>query len=158
MSTHPIPLHGAATAARRGPRPQLTTRVAVLLARHRLDHDLAAGTAPACTPAHALRADQLAAARTREELATALDSVVVTAQRPPAALSAAAPLRRRAIRDERAALEQLARRLRDPRPVRARGVALTRDLLTDGAGPLYAGAPAGVIGHAARRALHHLEH
>jgi hypothetical protein len=157
MSTHPIPLRGAAAASRRGPRPQLTTRVAVLLARHRLDRDLAAGTAPACTPAHALRADQLAAAHTREELAEALESVVLTAQRPPAALTAAAPLRRDAIVADRSALEQLARRLRAPRPVRARGVALTRRLLTDGAGPLYAGGDASVA-QAARRALHHLEH
>lgn len=157
MSTHPIPLHRGAQL-RPGPRPQLTTRVAALLSRARLDRELAAGIAPACTPTHTLRADQLVAAPTRAVLADALDAVIATAVRPPAPLSAAAPLRRAAVLEERAALEQLAARLRDPAPVRARGVALTRRLLTDGAGPLYAGDAAGAIRHDARRALHHLEH
>jgi hypothetical protein len=41
------------------------------------------------------------------------------------------------VKETRPELERLARRLADPDPVDARGVALTKALLSDGAGPLY---------------------
>ncbi len=41
------------------------------------------------------------------------------------------------VKEARPELERLARRLADPDPVDARGVALTKALLSDGAGPLY---------------------
>jgi hypothetical protein len=41
------------------------------------------------------------------------------------------------VKEARPELERLARRLADPDPVDARGVALTTALLSDGAGPLY---------------------
>lgn len=41
------------------------------------------------------------------------------------------------LKEARPELERLARRLADPDPVDARGVALTKALLSDGAGPLY---------------------
>jgi hypothetical protein len=42
-----------------------------------------------------------------------------------------------AVRDSRADLHELDEGLREPRPLYARGVAIVRELLTDGAGPLY---------------------
>ena len=41
------------------------------------------------------------------------------------------------VKEVRPELERLARRLADPDPVDGRGVALTKALLSDGAGPLY---------------------
>jgi hypothetical protein len=54
-------------------------------------------------------------------------------------------------------LERLAARLADGRPVEERGVALTRELLADGAGPLYWYASSEDLGARVRHALTALE-
>ena len=61
------------------------------------------------------------------------------------------------VKEARPELERLARRLADPDPVDARGVALTKALLSDGAGPLYWARSPESLGARLREALAALE-
>jgi hypothetical protein len=61
------------------------------------------------------------------------------------------------VKEARPELERLARRLADPDPVDARGVALTKALLSDGAGPLYWARSPESLGARLREALGALE-
>ena len=126
---------------RPGPRrktagPSLALRIETYARRWSLDHRLALGERPDNELALALRARQLMSDKTRRALARSLRRSVRIAQEPPR--WGAAPLDRRAVRDARQLLIELAVRLTDPAPVGTRGVALISDLLTDGASPLYA--------------------
>jgi hypothetical protein len=77
--------------------------------------------------------------RRRARLASALEAAVEKAEHPAPAVSSAVPVRRTAVRGARSELLDLAERLRQPRPVDPAGVRLARELLTDGASPLYVG-------------------
>ena len=114
-------------------RASLALRLRVYLARGRLDRQLAAAHSFDSDEALALRAHQLTREATRRSLAESLRSAVAQADRiaPHRALSAAV-IRRDAVRADREMLLGLAERLETGAPVSARGVALTRVLLTDG--------------------------
>lgn len=124
------------------PRPILWLHV--LARRGRLDRILAAGHPLAESPPLAMRAQQLTEARARARLAGALYDAVQSIEQPAFARMRGpqVPVDADAVRACGAELRALAHALTDPHP-RARGVALARNLLTDGTGPLYGGGAAG---------------
>ncbi len=91
--------------------------------------------------------------RARRRLAEDLERAVVRAEQRTAPFTAAIPVAREAAGDARSALLDLGERLRAPRPVDPEGVRLARELLLDGAGPLYVTCWRGDLRLAARRAL-----
>ena len=134
-----------------------TDRFAPLLAHlraARIDQQLAAGTESWHTPVHAARARQLTSERTRRSLARSLERLVEQAEEPPRLARAAIVFPNRArVREARPLMLTLAARLRDRAPVTPYAMAALRDLLTDGAGPVYTrGDP-----DALRRRLHAIE-
>jgi hypothetical protein len=115
-------------------------RVVWSLARLRapwLDRQLAAGSVPWRSPAHAARALQLTGDRSRGALARCLERLVEHAKRPPARFSAVVPPCREQVHAALPVILATASRLRSRAPVDARGVARLRALLSDGAGPCY---------------------
>jgi hypothetical protein len=113
------------------------TGLRVRLHASSLERRLAAGEDPRTDRALELRAAQLVAARERRALAAAIERIVDEVDKPSAAISAAAPVCRAAIKRARPQLLELVSDLRSPWPVRAAGVVLVRRLLRDGASPLY---------------------
>jgi hypothetical protein len=115
----------------------LALRARVWLRRARLDESLARGADPAFSAELELRAQQLCSARYRGRLARSLVRVLGDARQPAPLMRPQVPVRRREIRECEDDLTALIRRLRDDEPVDPCGMALTQQLLTDGAGPLY---------------------
>jgi len=116
----------------------LRRRVEALLLADRLDRALAAGRPPETDVLLALRAERLACAHTRSELACSLGRLLRVAGEPQRGLtrvSSMAVLER--VRASHDALEELVDQLLAPVPVSAHGVALVRLLLRDGSGPLF---------------------
>jgi hypothetical protein len=104
-----------------------------------LDRELAAGAPPWSTPLHSARSLQITSPRARRSLARSLDRLIERASYPahPTATSALATLDRAAVLGSREHLRAIADLLRDERPVSTAGIAALRDLLSDGAGPIY---------------------
>jgi hypothetical protein len=117
-------------------RGGLAVRIHVSTHRLSLDRELARGDNPLYSAALALRARQLVEPRTRERLAAAVERLVECAQRTPA-LSEIVWVPHREILETRSELLGLASRLRDARPVYARGVAMVSRLIHDGTGPAF---------------------
>ncbi len=113
-------------------------RLLALGESRKLDVEITAGIDPNSDPMLAHRAAKLTSPHSRRTLAAGIRSVIARAEEP-VGLTAAAPLARANVLQERPRLIQLADRLESTYPVSARGVAATRLLLTDGASPLYAG-------------------
>jgi hypothetical protein len=128
-------------------------RLRVLFHRQRLERLLIAGADPVSAPELSLRAFQLTRRSERRRLAASIDDTLAAAARRPRRSASAAPLARRGIRAARVELGALAEALREEPVVSARGVALARRLLTDGAGPLYTHRGDGVLRDAAGHAL-----
>jgi hypothetical protein len=105
----------------------------------------------------AVREARLVSERSRRRLAEALEASIERADQPRGGFTAAVPVDREAVRDARAALLDLAERLRAPRPVFADGMRLARALLVDGNGPLYVPAAPGALRAVAIRALEALD-
>jgi hypothetical protein len=103
---------------------------------HRLDEELADGADPRALPELAWRAQHLLRPRSRAQLAHGLRRAVTDARSPRITLSAAIRVARPAVRACAPDMLALAAEL-GADDVRVRGVALTRRLLTDGAGPLF---------------------
>jgi hypothetical protein len=78
------------------------------------------------------------------------------AAHPPAARPPRVPLRLERVRQSAPLLAALARRLAEPGPVPARGVAMVSQLLADGTGPLYHQACPDHLGAIIDRATHAL--
>jgi hypothetical protein len=133
-----FPVPAFRDVGRRSPRrsadASLALRLRTLWHRDRLDAQLARGVDPTSSPLLELRADQLLGKR--EQLAAAVDDVVIRANRPFAFTVEVRPRRREveACADD---LRALARRLREGTPIDVHGAAMTQTLLTDGASPLY---------------------
>jgi hypothetical protein len=132
----------------------LRERLSLRLQSRQLDRALAAGASASDSPQLARRAAALVRADTRTELAASLRRLARGDGRISLGKQVGAPP---AQTDEaRADLELLADRLLEPGPVATRGVALTQELLTDGAGPLFWTESAGDLGarlHAVLEAL-----
>lgn len=125
---------------RRRSRPLagLALHARVLAHRDSLDRMLIDGADPVATDELALRAFQLSRPSHRRALAASVDDAVRSAATRRRRRSPAAPrLAREGIGPARSSLAELSRALREEPVVAARGVALARRLLTDGAGPLY---------------------
>jgi hypothetical protein len=118
-------------------RPALALRARVFASRRSLDEALADGASPVWTPELALRARQLVSRGSRQQLATSLERLVKGAKRSVPPRAVAVPLPRREILEAQTSLFSIAARLRDERPVYARGMALLSRLLSDGSGPAY---------------------
>ena len=114
-------------------------RMRVAWQRARLDAQLAAGADPNGSAELALRAGQLVDPRRRGRFARALRRAIESVD--PAlhqrSRSAAVPVARAAMLQARPTLLALAHDLSELPHPSPRGVALTVELLTDGAGPLY---------------------
>lgn len=146
--THSFP--GVAADRSRGRRPFLS--MAALLRANGLDRQLASGIEPWRTPLLAARARQLTGDRKRRSLARGLDQLVEQAEEPASvALTAAVSPSRPGVREAQPLLLMLATRLRAGDPVDPRGVAALNNLVTDGAGPIYAKGDPNTLAHALRR-------
>ncbi|HZR94397.1 MAG TPA: hypothetical protein VFA56_01805 [Gaiellaceae bacterium] len=101
------------------------------------------------------RCAELTSTQTRERLARDVQRTLRALG--PGRLPSASPLRRPEARAARALLEQLERRLRDKRPVSARGILYVRIIFTDPSSPLYDDGSDGDLARLIRRALGALE-
>ncbi|HEX4034269.1 MAG TPA: hypothetical protein VHX66_07490 [Solirubrobacteraceae bacterium] len=119
-------------------------RLAVRLHAASLDAALAAGVAPESSPALAVRAEQLIGPVARA-LGNSVCQILLGAREPHRPRPNQAPISPNLIGDAEPELSRLALRLLGDGPVSVRGVALVRELLSDGRGPLY--------GHAAHDAV-----
>lgn len=123
----------------RAAKAGLTDRLQSRMHSSQLDSELARGVPPETTIALALHAERLTRPAACRQLAQTIRRLIAAARPRPGgrALVPLVPLRHEEIRDARPELEALADRLVAAGPVSARGVALVRVLLSDGAGPLY---------------------
>jgi len=137
-------------------RPGLAVRIHVSTHRLSLDRKLARGDNPLGSGALALRARQLVSRRTREGLAAAVERHVERAQRRPSP-SEIVWVPHREILEARRELLGLADRLRDARPVYARGVAMVSRLIHDGTGPACTPRAGVALGRAIAAAANSLE-
>ena len=117
--------------------PALRARGLATLRHAALDRRLADGADTTDDRELIVRAWQITRRSAREQLATALDAILIDAERPRRARGARVPVCREEVEVARGEILRLVERLRDLQPVRPRGVALARRLLTDGTGPLY---------------------
>lgn len=149
--THLPAIGGHLADARHGP----LAHIAVLVHRGRLDRMLAEGADPSTSRELELRAAQLTRISYRRLLADSFERVLAMAQAsPPACLmSAVAQPASREVRASRAQLLDLCHALREHAVVEAAGVALAKQLLTDGSSPLYVEYPNDALWHALRRAV-----
>jgi hypothetical protein len=128
----------------------LRERLSLRLRARSLDRALADGASPDDSEQLARRAQALVRADTRNEIAASLRRLARGDGRPLSSRVGAVPARAEDVRRE---LERLAARLLEPGPVAPRGVALSQELLTDGAGPLFWAESAGDLGARLRTVL-----
>jgi len=119
--------------------PALRARALARLRQAALDRRLADGASCVSDGDLTARAWQITRPVARKRLAAALDALLAEAahSRPQRQRGAVVPICRQEVEVARDEIRRIAERLRDPRPVRPRGVALVRRLLSDGNGPLY---------------------
>ena len=122
-----------------------------------LDRRLAAGASPRGGPVLALRAQTLTARRSRERVADGLARAIHDARAGTPGFSAAVRPHREELLAASIVIGTLERRLRAAEPVSARGVALLRVLLSDGASSLYRPCARGALGSELRAAAAALE-
>lgn len=121
------------------------SRVAEVVFGRRFDRELVAGAAPEPGSALALHIARLTSTREREGLARALERRVRDAHTARVVPSAGVPVNRAGIVAAETRIDEVATRLRAPRPVSAHGVARLRLLLADGGGPVYQGGRGNLI-------------
>jgi len=132
--------HTIRTRQRRlsGSDGDLRLRLEVFVTRGLLDRRIAAGDRRGSNRALSLRASQLVDSRTREGVARNLRHVVDYADRRESHfVISAVVIDRIAVRRGREPILGLAEHLEGHVPVHARGVALAKELLTDGRSPLF---------------------
>jgi hypothetical protein len=130
---------GRPDTARRGhSRPSIRACVAARLRAARFDRGLAVGVPAPAGSALAVHAAWLSSVAQRQAVARALRRAVrdVTDD-PRATRSGRVPMHRANIASAEALIDEVTRRLHAPDPVSTRGMARLRQLLSDGAGPLY---------------------
>jgi hypothetical protein len=129
----------------------------VWLRRGALDRRLAQGDSPGASPELARRARQLASRRYRAGLAEGIHNIIDAAEEPPRGFSAAVPVQRRDVLNERSLMLAVAADLLYDDELSPRGIALVDRLLSDGSSPLYIGGPGSALHDAlvhARATLH----
>lgn len=114
-------------------------RIVSYLRASKLDREIASGASPEATVSLALRAQALVRPSMRRALARRVEELLeeATSGRTQQFAGVRISVPRDRILDAADALQTLVDHLRAAGPVPARGVALVRVLLTDGAGPLY---------------------
>ena len=127
-------------------RPGPVARVHARLRPAKLDRELASGADPSATAALAHRAARLTSPAGRAWAADCLDRMLGRAQEPPGAHRLQMAPARAAVLEHRAELLDLAERMRAPEPLYVRGLAMLSVLMSDGTGPLYAGAGGAQLG------------
>ncbi len=156
------PLDHAATSpwtARRTPARSQGRARAALSARWNawdLDRQLAAGVDPRLSPALALRAKRITAARNRQRIADGLGRTL-RSPHTRAAFTAAVRPDAREVLDARTVLASLKQRVRSDQPVAPQGMAILQILLSDCTSPLYQPNQAGELGSRLRTAAAALE-
>jgi hypothetical protein len=116
----------------------LMAQIRVTVRRSELTRALAEGVDPSAHPDLALRARQLTSTRTRNTLARTLRRICGEAHTRPMTRSQIVIIEREAVIDAEELIASLIRRLLDPRPVRAEGVAIAERMITNaGRSPLY---------------------
>jgi hypothetical protein len=157
MRQAPVVLPPAAVSTPTWRRPGCIASLSARVRALSVERELAAGTVSWQSTVHAARSLQLTGARSRHRLAAALERLIDDAARPAGrSPSAAIPPCRGPVREAAPLILSIARRLRSSEPVDARGVAMLRTLICDGAGPCYADCPPGTLSAAlrvARRSL-----
>jgi hypothetical protein len=148
---HDDPLQASRRAAT--PAPVLPARALATLRHSALDRRLAAGAETTADRQLTARAWQITRRSARARVAAALDAILIDAERPRPEQGARVRVCREEVEVARPEIVRLAERLRDRRPVRPRGVALVRQLLADGAGPLYSASPNDELWRHVRRAV-----
>ena len=144
MNDNHIRVGGAPTAcmpdsARRGhARRSVRARMTARLRAARFDRALAVGVPAPAGSALAAHAARLSSVAERHAVARALRRAVRDANDDPRATrSGRVPMHRANIASAEALIDEVTLRLHAPDPVRARGMARLRQLLSDGTGPLY---------------------
>jgi hypothetical protein len=102
-----------------------------------LDRELALGLPPWRGGPRAARARFIVSPAGRRQLIRGWNRLLDQARRPPSALSTRGPLCRRALAAAEHDVRSMLGVVAAQRPIAARGAAMARVLLTDGAGPLY---------------------
>lgn len=146
----PSVLSGRSAGA--GARARLWAYVAVRLRQTRLDATLADGADPAASPELQLRARQLTQMSHRRALAAGFEKALEACEGPRPRFSSAVAPAKYEVRAARAALLELCQDLRERPTVAPAGVALARELLTDGTSPLYIESRNDALWQALRRA------
>ncbi len=103
----------------------------------RLDRELDAGAVPMPGSALAAHVARLTTVDEREALARALRHAMAEAHHAAAGVPLRIPVNWESMLPCRDVVDDITLRLHSPRPVRARGGARLRILLSDGTGPLY---------------------
>ena len=104
----------------------------------RLDRELARGASPDASAALALRARALLRPDTQSQLAQRVARVLAEGTGPPPrVMGSRFPVRRNSVQAAAATFKLLVDRLLAPGPLPVQGIAMVRNLLTDGAGPIY---------------------
>src|SRR3984957_11528267 len=112
-------------------------RFVTQLRQSRLDNELASGKPPESSLGLALRARSLACSAERRQLARRLGRVRAKALHGPAGQRLRVPICADRVIYCSTDFEEFISRLLAADPASARGIALTRALLSDGSGPLY---------------------
>jgi hypothetical protein len=134
---YPVPqFHSYAERSHSG-RPSVLLRLKTWWQRDRLDERLAEGASRNDGPELSLRSRQLVSESERLDLARMFEAAVRDASAPLSRPTAARPVQWPQVVDSADDLLALAQRLRDGRPVEARGVAMARRLVIDPASPMY---------------------
>ena len=129
---------GRPDTARRGhTRPSIRACVTARLWAARFDRALAVGVPAPAGSALAVHAARLTAVAERHAVARALRRAVRDAKDTRATQSGRVPMHRANIASAEALIDEVTRRLHAHHPVSPRGMARLRQLLSDGAGPLY---------------------
>jgi hypothetical protein len=124
----------------------LRARVGAALRRADLTRALAAGADPGASDELALRARQLTSERNRRTLARTLRRTLAEAQRPPMTRGRAVIIDRAAVLHAKDSIAEMIERLESANPVRAQGVALLEQILTNAdRSPLYNRSESGAL-------------
>ena len=143
MDDNDIRVCGASTSGtpgspRRGhTRRSVHARILALLLAGRFDRALAVGVPAPIGSALAVHAARLTSVAERQAVAGVLRRAVRDAKGGRAQRSGGVLMHRANIASAEALINQVVQRLDAPHPVSVRGMARLRQLLSDGAGPLY---------------------
>ena len=123
--------------ARNGFGGNPSARLRARLFAGRLDRDVDHGIAPLPGSPLAVHMARLTSIEERDALTHSLRQVVADLHRERPLFSSRIPVHRERLATCRDVVDDITLRLQAPRPVRARGIARLRMLLSDGRGPLF---------------------